>query len=382
MTALGFLITALFFPGLSGAATAPRWAFLSIAIPLLFPNNVRITTAHVLLCCFIGWAALSLAWSPLYLDASLQLWFLILFAGAFCIGSELPDLRKLFIGAAMGMTLSSAAAIAQVFFNYKGIAQYAIPGGLFINPIMLGEISALVLLGLIVHRLWYLIPCVAPAMLLSGARGAWLGLIVGLVAWTRSRALAALCLTVLIAGSWHAYNTNWRIDSIQERFAIWSDTYDGLTWRGRGVGSFYGQYPDVASRTDTLKARPNHAHNDILEIAFELGIAGAGLVVALCGVLLSHHRGRHWPVFIAFLVMGLFGFPLHNPATAFIAAMVAGHLAYPRSLFRADMDGWRNRFRSWRAAPRHGRADRSREYSAIRSADTRGTGPHGHGAGY
>lgn len=347
MILLGFLVTGLFWPGLAGAATTPRWALLSLAIPLLLPNQIRFTTAHALLTCFVGWAWVSFLWSPLPLDASLALWYLILFAGAFCIGAEQESLRKLFIGAAIGLSLSSAAAIAQVFYGWRGVAQYAIPGGLFINPIMLGEISALVILGLVANRLWFLIPLVAPAMILSNARGAWLGLIVGLVVWTRSKTLAALLVIGILAAPVLVIHQNWRVDSITERFAIWADTYDGLTVLGKGIGSFYGQYPDVATRTDTLKARPNHAHNDVLEIAFELGVPGTAVALALLCVVLCHRGRRDHMVLVGFVVMGLFGFPLHNPATAFIAAMVAGHVAAAGALFRDHVDWCRGHVRRW-----------------------------------
>lgn len=327
MPFFAFALTAAFWPGISGAALTTRWAVLALAVPILFPAKVRVTWAHIAVFGLVAWSAYSVSWSPSLPDAMVGLVYLTLIAGCFCIGAASGDnLRGVFVGASIGAALSSAASIAQVFFGWTGVAQFSVPGGLFINPNIMGEAVALILMGAVVHRLWWAIPLIAPAFLLSGSRGAYVAIACGLVAWARSRVVTGAFL-ILIAVSGIVISTHGhRIESIKERFAIWADTIDGMTLRGNGVGSFYALYPATATRTDTLKSRPKHAHNDFLEIAFEAGAGGLAVLLALGVCALRNRRGNLIPVLVVLGALCLVGFPLHNPASAAFGALVAGHV--------------------------------------------------------
>lgn len=338
MAFLGFLIAAAYWPGISGAANAPRWALVSVAVPFLFPDRVRLTTGHVALILLVVWAALSLAWSPQPLDAIPALWVLVLVLGAFCIGGELQSLRPVYIGMALGLGVNSVAAIAQEFYGWAGVAQFSVPAGLFVNPIMLGELSALVIVALVAERIWWAIPFIVPSIVLAGARGPALALILGLVFVARNKAVTVLLLvSIAIAPLVIAH----RPDSIAERFAIWRDTIDGMTLKGSGIGSFYSTYPATATRTDTLKSRPKHAHNDLLELAYELGLLGLLGVVAFALALCRGVARTEQSVLVAFFVCAMFGFPAHMPATAFLAALAAGRVCGTGPVLRDDIARWR-----------------------------------------
>src|ERR1019366_1160883 len=83
-----FLLAVTFWPGLAGAAEASRWASLCILIPIaLFFVQVRLTVVHVVGGLLLGWAALSLMWTPVRYDGVAALMQLTILAGAFLIGS-------------------------------------------------------------------------------------------------------------------------------------------------------------------------------------------------------------------------------------------------------------------------------------------------------
>lgn len=90
---LGFLLAVAFVPGISGAATYPRWAVLALLPPilLLFRPSPRITPGHVLAIAFGLWSLASIAWAPIKPDA-MQASCVWLFLGCcYWLGSTLKD---------------------------------------------------------------------------------------------------------------------------------------------------------------------------------------------------------------------------------------------------------------------------------------------------
>ncbi len=354
---LAFLATVAYVPGIPGAAVTGRWAVLALAVPLLFPAMVRVTVGHLALLLFVLGSALSLAWSPAIFAAVPALVYLLVFAGLFCVGSELPSLRPVYAGAALGLVPSSLVAISQHWFGWSGVLQYGcvpasfctVPAGLFFNPNFMAELAVLVCAGLIAERMWWGLPLIAPAMLLPGARGALLALGFALLVWTGRRwvmALGALGLALAVAV---AIQSGFRVQSVAERFALWRDTLDGLTVFGSGIGSFYTLYPSFATRTDTLFARSDHVHNDGLELIFEAGL-GAALfaVVVLCAFRYGRDLGARL-VFTGFCVIAAFGFPLHLPATVLLGALAAGHLCADGPRMGVVLDWRRSLAGVWRS---------------------------------
>ena len=176
-------------------------------LPYCFTGNepIPFTRAHLLGCAFIGWAALSVLWSPQPLYSLNGLWqVVILPAICFCLGSQQRSLRPLFIGAGIGLAVSSAISIGQLagWIDWPSIN---IPSGLFLNKNFMAEAAALVLIWLIAERVWWLAILVAPCVVLAGARGALLALAIGLGLLT-SRRLSWLTLGLLAADGRAVHN--------------------------------------------------------------------------------------------------------------------------------------------------------------------------------
>lgn len=284
---------------------------------------------HVIGAVLMIWSAVSMIWSPVTEDALDALWKTALFAGCFCLGAEAKSPRPVYRGLGLGIGISGVLAMAQ-WFGWSGIAQASPPAGLFINRNILAEIAAVALVGVIGSRIWWAVPALIPAVTLTLCRGALVGLACAglLVLWQRSRVAAlslAACLVAIIAAD-IASVPNDR-SSVMERAAIWLDASAGMSWQGQGIGSFNALYPAYATRIDTLRLRPNHAHNELIEIAFELGPVGLGSLLLLATAALCA-RGRRTEklAFVVILAESGFEFPLHMPLTGFMAAVLAGHL--------------------------------------------------------
>src|SRR5580698_8856828 len=109
MTAvIAFLVSAMYWPGVSGAATSSRWAVLAI-VPWLLREQ-ELTAAHWFGAAFLGWSILTLAWHPAPLDGINAICLLLILTACFLLGNQLSSLRLIIIGAALGITMSSAVA--------------------------------------------------------------------------------------------------------------------------------------------------------------------------------------------------------------------------------------------------------------------------------
>lgn len=342
-----FVLTIAFVPWWSGPSNSPRWALIALASLAAFWCAVRPKTEHWLGAAWLAWAALSLLWSMGPYEGAEQLarlWFL---AGIFVIGAALPDLRPVIVGLGLGFCVNSALAVAQMF-GFAGIPSLGGIAGLFARNNYLGEPAALVLVALVPlalaePRLWWLAAGVAPSVVLSGSRGAWLAIAVAATAWIWTRSKLAAIILVMAVGltGFLAFErglagpaiTRQFWSSTEERLLIWRSTAEGLTFTGSGLGSFRARFPSHAPDFNFIETRPGHAHNDFLEMVYELG-PGALLYVAMLLLLLCGPLGAEKLVLIAFMAEGSFGFPLHFPVTAAFAALAAGRLSRLRQPLR------------------------------------------------
>lgn len=394
----GFLLTSLYVPGIAGAATTPRWALLAVGLPLMlwYHSSVRgggkkhfhaggsgavsvtspedsaqirqikwgagvatsprtfrkLTWIHLWGSAFIFWSATSLLWAPNRLESFGELIKLLVLAQAFMLGTRISSLSPILIGMAIGLVISSIIAGAQLF--WPSIVQYntVYPAGLFINSGSLAEISALVLVGVLFYRSWWLAAGLLPSVALTVSRGAWLALgVAGIIwLWGKSKlsasAVMLLCAVVLA----YSFHTSFHISSVVQRIGLWSDAATGLTWLGHGIGSFYTEFAYLSGTVDTFIERPEHLHNDWLEIAFELGAVGVVLVAAM-GIIAcaAGRRGSSASLLVlaGFAAESSVGFPLHVPCTAFLAALCLGHLARDRADIRDMLPLGRELLRLW-----------------------------------
>lgn len=327
MYLVGFLVPTVFVPGWTGAGLPTAWPFLSIVLPFFLLRPIPMSEAHWWGLAFLVYAFISLLWTPILVQGVEYVWHLCILGAAFALGSVTSCPRRLYIGLGLGITVSSLLAIPQ-WLGWDGIYLFAggIPAGLFINANALGEAAAVVILLLLTERIWWLIPGVLPGIILTQARGAALALALALGAWAwgRSRLVAIAVVIALAAAGTYASLRKESNYSFGQRLAIWTDTFSGLTTFGHGAGSFIPLYPHYADRQDTLRERPENAHNEFLETLFHFGI-GACFLWFLCIQTLSR-GGPETYAFFAFLVVASIGFALATPVTAFMGAFVAGRL--------------------------------------------------------
>jgi len=338
-----FIFTILFWPGLAAAATTPRWAFLSVVVFVIlqFARTSKITASHVLLCLFMGYALLSFLWTPIIYDAVNIYWKFVMLAALFWLGAEIKDFRPVVVGAALGLWVNSGVVIAQVR-GWGAWPQLMVPGGLFMNKDLNGEIAVMVLAAAIGYRIWWVIPGVLPSFILPYSRGSYVAGGVIALSWVGRRFPRLSTLLVALGAAVVAGYFILRHDSsVAQRVHMWLDAYPGLKLWGNGIGSFYALYPRFATRLDTLVERPEHAHNDLVDLTFELGI-GVLLAIAFFVSCYRHKLAAERSVLLAFFVIGCFSFPLYMPATAAFFALAAGRLAGAGPALRDDLARWRS----------------------------------------
>jgi hypothetical protein len=347
MPALAFIVVLAFVSPFPEGAYAVRWSILAITIPLfLLARSPRgLSLGQLLLACFVGWAWCSLLWSAGPLDGLNAAIHLSIFLGIVLIAPA--DTSRIFTAAALALWVNSAVVAAQYWGSSDIVSQTMPPGGLFFNKNPSAEVSVLVLVGLLASgkELWRWAlgaPLLVPLIVQPFSRGAMLGLAAaGVMAlWQRSRWWGFVGLTValtlfvyLMSLRTFSYHT----DAL-ERASLWGIMLVNLDFWGHGLGSFWHYFPYY-----------QYAHNDFLQVAFELGTPGALLFE---GFLLYAFFGSSLPnrlVLTAFCVEAAVGFPLAMPVQTLVAGVAAGALCRDRRGLRAVFHAGSDRVRTWAA---------------------------------
>lgn len=330
---LGFLLAVCFNPYSFAAATQPRWAFLAITLPLLLiqAKPQPFTILHLIGALFLSWAIITLTWTANVMDGLGLLIQLAIVASAFLYGTRVEHLSPLMKGLALGLGISSLIVVvpwAQELF--RGDLVSVSHEGLLGNRNLLGEAAVLVAVGCVVYRAYWYLPLLLPAIFITPLpRGALLGGLASLSAWAwgKNKLLLIPLGLVFCLGIGGSLLLAGKDISTLERWHIWEAVWRGLTFWGHGLGSLYTLSPFLTHDWDAVLVRTIHAHNDILEIWFDVGVIGTLLyslwIAAALGMADAGDRG----IIIAFLVIGLVGFPWFMPVTAFLAAVVLGHVA-------------------------------------------------------
>lgn len=348
---LGFLISVIYWPGIMGAPSTPRWALLSVAVPLLlWAVRIRLTLPSLVGGLFLAWCALSLLWTPDVYDGLHALWKFAILAGLFCWGMQ-QDPRPVFIGLGIGVTVNSVLMVAQAFGLDEGLGihQKSIPGGLFGNGNFAAEFAVLTLMGLIGYRLWWLTPFPVVAIMFTSARGAVVALAAAFLGWlwTKSRLASAALALAGVALGWFMLSCSGHCvghgGTGPQRLMVWNDTLGLITWHGQGIGSYLMSYPQHRFVFE-------HAHNDLLQIAAETGI-GVFLFAAFLAFVAMGEGLTERLILLAFMVIGLVGYPLYLPGTAFVAALVAGRLCRSWPDLCHSLSDWRERIHARQYRP-------------------------------
>lgn len=321
MFLLGLIVAVCYIPGWTGASIPTQWAILSIALPFSLWTAAPFTSVHKLGLLFIGWAFLTATWAHNPGTSVLGLWYLLIWALAFWLGTTLPSLRMLWSGLAYGVTIASFVAMFQALGWHAIITMPDQVGGLYYNSTVLGAVCALVLVICLCHHLWWHTPFLLGGMLLSESRGAVFILGVGILArlhWLLALA-AALCGFAFIAHS--------TSNSDLQRLEIWGVALSHLNFWGWGPDSFNDIFA-VLPRRPSMAPSLFHlefAHNDYLQLWFEYG-AYSVAPIAILALALTRTQHRDHPILVAWATLALFFFPLYAPLLAFIGCVCAGHL--------------------------------------------------------
>ncbi len=323
-----------YVPGITGAALSTQYAVLSMVLPFTLWRQGNVTAFHWLGIALIAFASTSLLWNTDPLGGIHGLWMLCIAGLTFWLGSTLTTLRYVYAGLAVGGAVSSIIAGFQLLPTAAGI-----PAGLYYNSAAQGEILALLIVALFSERMYFYAVPLMPGVALAQSRGAWLALLIGVLGlyvrktWLLAVAAAAVCIAMWIGGV-----------SDAERWRIWLAAWGDLSWFGNGVGSFASQMYWDRGRV----LYPEFVHNDALQLAYEYGIAAA-VPAAIFAFVLLQTQAREWPVVLAFVVMGLFSFPLYMPVTAFIGILAAGRIVRDRYRVRrfSNYCGFVSDVRQW-----------------------------------
>lgn len=329
---LGLIVALCYVPGVTGAYIATQWPVLAVALTLILPARAGPWTVfHTLAALFAVYAALhALPWfTPTPQFGVFGLWLVSIMGLALWFGTTLTTPRYLYAGLAAGAAVSSAIAVCQ-FFGLDLVPRVSTtPAGLYVNSVQLGTVLALLVVALASERMWYWALPLLPGIIVSGSRGAWLALAVGLIGCSVRRVwifgivvlAGVVFLSLPLSGS----------DS--ERLLIWRAASQNLTLFGWGPGTFFNF---LLSR-DGVLFYPEYAHNDALQLLFEYGVA-ALLPFAVFGFALSCTAFREWPVVLAFVVASCYSMPLYMPLASFLALVAVGRILRSHALVCRDSD--------------------------------------------
>ena len=323
-----FLVIAV-VPGFPSGALVGRWGLLALCSATLLFKTELPKAAWVLLAYLAVMAWYGPVWYEgvnIYLHAA---FFVVLY----CYAKEIVDLRKIALGVALGVTVNSAAALAQLYLDWNGIPQITPGAGLYFNRNIASETAAMALALAVGYRLWWTIPGILPTLALgSRLPVVALGFVGALALYRKSRFLAAMSvlLPVLVALVWLQGHGDaivaGPLDTLKQRWGTWYDGAHGFTILGQGLGSWIVNFPLYQAHSNALELRWENAHNDAVQLLFELGVGGAVLVAAFLFRLANSERNPAFYALVVFAVESCFGFPLYQPVTGALAMVLAGFL--------------------------------------------------------
>ncbi|MBP7147312.1 MAG: O-antigen ligase family protein [Acidobacteria bacterium] len=385
-------------PGLERPANAPREALVLFGVPLVAALSIarrpfapsRGLGALLAIALVGGTAGLALAPVPELAAVARDLALLVALWLLAWIGSSAPGEAddRVAWAAAVAVALAGLAGLAQAWFGWAGLPQARPPGALFANRNMAAEaFVVLVPLAAAARALargpaarWSVsLACGlgAAALVATRSRGGWAGALLGwglalalMVLTGRARrgaapgwrapydlvaaiAIVVLALLVPVRGTEPLPSVRVTVaslsrgDTVSVRRALAANTWDLARERplaGWGAGRFAAVYPlahdrSLATPGFGLDRQPEHAENEPLEFAAELGLPAAlaqlaalfGAIAlslrALCraadGAARAHAAAR-LAALAGVAVHGLVSFPLHSPASAVAAWWIVG----------------------------------------------------------
>lgn len=330
---LTLLVTVAYIPGLPSNAAVGRWVLVAVgSAVLLWQVRVRWTPGHLAGSALLLWCAAGLVWAVSGWDAAGELLRLLGLAAAFMVAAEEDSLDRVWVALALGVTVSAGFTVVQAlgWSPVWNVDPGQHPVGLFLTKNMATEAAVLAVIGAVgAGRLgWLLLPGPLLVLYLVPSRAAILALAAAAMAWLwtshpRHRLVVlyvgSVIAAVLVATAVRSLSGGGdRLVFLADRWEIWSAAARNLTVMGHGLGSFSVAFTGY-----------EFAHNEFLHYGFELGV-GLLFLIGVLGYGITADRPREQVAMAAVLVMACFWFPLHSPLTAFMAAVLAGHLCGAR----------------------------------------------------
>ena len=319
---LGLAVSTAYWPGMLSPAFGPRWAALAVGVPLAFSIDPRELPEPIrwLLAFLFTVATASVFISPDRPSAFYELMQIAIVAAVLVAAAGRDSIDDVMAGLAAGLVASSALLV----YAYGDS-----PAGLFLNSEVLAEFAALIAVWAFVRK-WYITAASTLIPLaICQSRIAVLAVAVGLVFayWPRStRARAAIIAAIVAISAALLFASAHKAGSADHRLILWGTAVVAFFHApfGSGLGWFQAAQPESM-----------FAHSDVLQMLVELGI-GAAAIILLPIAALKQGRGTNAEraVFAAVCFQTMVSFPLHMPAGAFVAALVAGRLVGRRAVVR------------------------------------------------
>lgn len=351
LPAAAFVVAAVYVPGIFSAGHMPRWWAMAVLVPLASDLDPRNLDPRVGFCLLAGlaWAAVTLLWTPIPAEGALDLYFMVLLAGVMLAAAG-QDVDRAVAAFGWGLFGSSCVAVLQRLGVQLDIPTSAGgPAGLFLNQEIFAEVAAPLAAWAFWRRRWGLVAVGMVPVLISGSRIAaaavCLGFLVGWrpkVPWARSVLVTALGAAAVL--SIFAFGT-YKAGTGLTRVVLWLSGVQALTPAGLGLGWWAVGHPGPMEE---------YAHSDVLQLAVELGV-GSAFLLAVPVIVIWKGSGdvAERSAFACLCLEAAFSFPLHSPAAAFLAALLAGGMARRRRDVRLDehVGGTRTLSDVRRAAP-------------------------------
>lgn len=336
-----FVLTVLCVPWTADGAGVPRSIWLACMAAVVFWRIVLPWTAYVLLA-LLG---LEAARTSVGYDAVLMLWSAVIYTVLFCWR---PDMRNVAIGVGLGMCANSVAVLFQAVGWHFG-NEVSVDPGLFFNRNWAAVIAAPAFVLVVGYRLWWIAIGIFPTLLLGSRTAAVAIAVAALVGlWKRSPFVAMMgCLACLLLAAVLTHTGG--MASIDYRLNVWRDILPVLTFWGHGLGSFLPDFPQYQVHTNALSIRFAQAHNDYLQLLFELGIGGVVAVAILVRQISASPRSPAYYALIAFMMESCFDFPLYQPVAGALLVVVAGNVFDGRCVLWDDLLGGIRRLHGWAA---------------------------------
>ena len=315
-----FLVAAAYWPGILSAAFVPRWAVVALGLALVAPLDPRKLTGSIrwLLPGALLVAALSLWNSPDPRGGALELFQFVALCGVLVVASRSESIEPALRGLCAGLAISSVLCVWQTS-GWSPVPQMSAPAGLFYSSEVVAEFAAPLFVWALLRREWLGVVASGVPIGLCGSRVAILAIAIGLLwAWrasARNKIFAAGVIALCAVSALFALGFD-KFISGGTRIVIWGATVMAITPLGHGLGWFLAVHP-----------AEQFAHSDFLQAVAELGIGAVPVILIFVVALICGKGNRaERAAFIAVFFECVVSFPLHVPASGFLAFLLAGYL--------------------------------------------------------